>query len=191
MKISVGVRGGKQVIRDLDKITNRVKLAAMQGINRVAQRTRTAVTREAAKDYVIKVGDVRKTIDIKKATRNGLMAKVISKGNNIELKKFKVTPMKVQHRGRKNKRLKAKVKKNGSYKMLESAFVAKLSKQPDINVYERVGRERHIVNKLFGPSVPQMIKNESVLNRISRTAEEWLDSEVNRQVARWISKGGK
>lgn len=188
MKLSVNVRGLDKELQRMSKTQERVQVAVMHAINRVADRTRTSITREAAKDYIIKVGTVREAIKVRKTDKTTMTAVITATGKNIELKEFRVKPMRVQHKGRRNKRLRVQVKKNSGAKELSRAFVAQLQGQSGLNVYERVGRERYIVNKLFGPSVPQMIKNESVLERIRRTAEDRLNQETNRQITRLLEK---
>lgn len=185
----IKVQGVKVAVKAIEKVSLNTKKAAMYSVNRVVQRTRTDTTREAAKDYFVRVGDVRKAIVVKKANMTTLTGYITATGKPLELKQFKVNPMKVQHRGRKNRRLRARVKRNSGGNMLNGAFVAVLKDHKEENIYERVGKERYILKKLFGPSIPQMIKNEDVIDRISKTAEQRLNDETNRQIERLL--GGK
>lgn len=184
--IRIKIQGAKVSVKRITKTTDRVKRATMFGINKAVDKTRTAVKREAAKDYLVLKRDVQNALVVKKSNMTSLKGSVMATGKPIELKKFKVSPMKIQNKGRRNKRLHVRVKRDSGGKELGSAFVALLSKQNDLNVYERTGRERHIVNKLFGPSIPQMIKNKSVVTRISKDAETKLKEEVNRQIVRLL-----
>lgn len=184
--IRIKVQGTKVLLRRITKTTDSVKRAAMFGINKTVDKTKTAVKREAANDYFVLKRDVQNALVVKKSNLTTLKGSVMATGKPLELRKFKVSPMKIQKKGRKNKRLRVRVKRDSSGKELGSAFVALLSKQNDLNVYERTGRERHILNKLFGPSIPQMIKNKSVVTRISKDAETKLKEEVNRQIVRLL-----
>lgn len=183
--IEVTIEGEPTAVESLRSAPKKVRRAARMALNRVASQTKTQMAREAAKEYIIKVGDVKKTITLTKSD-DSLLATLKSKGRLISLSKFKVTPLKVQHRGRRNRKIKVQVKRNSTKAVLDRAFVAQLGSS--LSVAERIGKARYPLKKAFGPSVPQMINNEGVMRTIQADSQKKLDAEVNRQIARLLKR---
>lgn len=181
---AIEIIGKEEVIEKLNKTPNKVRDATRMALNRTITRLRTQMAREAATKYFVKVGDARKTITTRKASNGNLTAEAISRGRPISLIKFKVTPRSVQHRGRHNKKVKVRVKRNGTGSTLDRAFV--IASGGGGFLAERTGKSRYPIKKLFGPSVPQMLKNEDTQKALKETSSQNLNKELNRQIARLL-----
>jgi len=145
----------------------RVALAGMPGkleraiapaLNRAAAHGRTVVARKARETYDVKYGAVLKTLKILRANRNSLRADLISAGTVIPLIKFKVSPRTIGKR-RPRKGLRVSVKRSDN-KYLKHAFLGLW--QGQMEVLEREGESRLPIKRLFGPSVPSMLGEETV-----------------------------
>lgn len=149
----------------------------VRALNRAAMNARTNAVNKARENYNIKATDVRKTITIRKANKNALGAMVISKGSTVPLIKFKVSPKK---RTKKRKAIKAAVKK-GPLKEVGGAFIGDVHGS---KVFKRVGNSRLPINRLFGPSIPQMLGNRSVKEYIETEAIKIFDKRLTHEINR-------
>ena len=70
--------------------------------------------------------------------------------------------------------------KRGPKKPLEHAWKG----LPGLHIWERVGSKRLPIEKLYGPSTPQMLQDEGtgqrVMDRMSEEVEKRLEHEINR-----------
>ncbi|WP_432642515.1 phage tail protein [Acidaminococcus sp.] len=185
--IDVRCEGAALLIQALTDAPEKAKRAVSMSVNKVARSTRTQMAREASKRYFVTVGNARKTIQVAKlASIDNLKAEITSRGYPISLAHFKVSPKKVQHKGRKNKKIRARVKRNGGGATLDRAFIMAIGS--GVGVFERDGKARKPIHKLFGPSVPSMLKNEEIQQELEKTTTEKLNKELNRQLARIVGK---
>lgn len=185
--IDVRCEGAALIIQTLTDTPKKAKRAISMSVNKIARSARTQMAREANKRYFVTVGKARDTISVSKAAGDDLKAELISRGRPISLARFKVSPKKVQHKGRKNKKIRASVKRNGGGATLDRAFIMAIGKK-GVGVFERDGVARKPIHKLFGPSVPSMLKNEEIQQEIEKTTTEKLNKELNRQLARIVDK---
>lgn len=88
----------------------------------------------------------------------------------------------MQHKGSKNRKLRVRVKRGSAGKRLDRAFTMAIGS--GVGVFERTGRARFPVRKLFGPAVPSMLKDENIQDTIKKTASEKLNAELDRQIRR-------
>lgn len=157
--------------------------AAARAINRAAYAARTQAGRSVRETYVIKHKDVISTIKlIKKATPTNLNAEIRSKGSVVKLYNFRVTPKTLQTK--KKKITKVGVKK-GSNKPISNGFVAKM-KSGHINVFTRTSKKRYPIQGHYGPSVPQMVGNESVTRFVEKRANGVLDDRLEHEFKRML-----
>ncbi|MCI6937320.1 MAG: phage tail protein [Clostridiales bacterium] len=184
--IDVRCEGASLLIQTLTDAPEKAKRVISMSVNKIARSARTQMAREASERYFVTVGNARKTISIKKAGGDGLKAELISKGFPISLAHFKVSPKKVQHKGRRNKKVRVQVKRNGGGATLDRAFIMAIGS--GVGVFERNGDTKYHVHKLFGPSVPSMLKNEEIQQELEKTTAEKLNKELNRQLARIMGK---
>lgn len=179
MRLSVEV--DERVVRDiqsrLGNMSRKAPNVISSALNRAATNVNSNIKKEVRKEYHIKAKDVQDTISKSKATRGNLSAVVKSSGGVIGLDKFKVSPKTVNPK--RKRPIKVSVKK-GHLKEVMGAFVANINGS---KVFERVRKDRLPIRRLFGPSVPQMLKNEEIRGRIENEGQETfhrrLDHEVN------------
>lgn len=166
------------VAERLGEFRNKAPNAAANALNRSLTNVSSNLKKEVRAKYHVKAGDIQKTLKIKRASAAKLSAEVRSTGSPISLEKFKVSPKTVNPR--RKTQLKIAIKKNGTKQIL-GAFIA------DVNgnkVFKRVGKNRLPIDKLFGPSVPQMADEEGVVDvvntKAAETYEQRLEHEINR-----------
>ncbi|MBM7580012.1 phage tail protein [Jeotgalibacillus terrae] len=160
------------------KAPNAISAALNRAMNTVA----TNISKEIRQEYNIKAGDIKETLSKTRASRTNMNAIVSSRGNLIPLDRFKVTPKNPSPK--RKAPIRVGVKKGGK-KTLLGAFVA------DINgnkVFRRQGKKRLPIDRMFGPSVPQMLKNEDIRLRVNQEGQlmfnKRLDHEINRILER-------
>lgn len=184
MKPTVSI--DRNMLEDVQKRLGQFEKKAPQAIssalNRALTNVASNISKEVRQDYNIKAADVKETLIKTKASRQNLNAIVRSRGNLIPLDRFKVSPKKPAPK--RKAPIKVGVKKNG-VKPISGAFVADIS---GVKVFQRQGKQRLPINRLFGPSVPQMLKNEEIRNVINEEGRETfyrrLDHEINRILER-------
>lgn len=188
--IDIKLKGVDKALERLTTIPKGVQKAANTAINRTAISARAISSREIVKHYNVKVTDVKRTMIVKRSSRKSLEAEIISKGGVIALSKYKVTPKVVQHKGNKNKPLRVAVKKGSGQKIIRGAFMAQF-KSGHLGVVRRRGEKRFPVQELYGPSIPQMFKNEAVVAPVKKLVEDRLEKEFNHEAMRVIGGGKK
>lgn len=166
----------------LGTMSNKAPQVISSALNRALTTVASNISKETRQQYNIKAADIKGTLEKTKASKTSLNAIVKSRGNLIPLDRFKVSPRKVTPK--RKAAIKVGVKKNGM-KTLSGAFVADIN---GIKVFKREGRKRLPINRLFGPSVPQMLKSEDIRRRINEEGRDTfyrrLDHEINRILQR-------
>lgn len=188
----------RDVERRLNQFADKAPNAIARALNRSVSNVRANITKEVRNDYHIKAGDVRKTLKDFKANRNKLVASVKSSGGVIGLDHFKVSP-KTVNPNRKSQ-LKIATKKDG-VKQILGAFIADVN---GVKVFNRTGEEkvratkgryanrpnvkREPIARKFGPSVPQMLGNEEVANRIKQKSHETYENRLTHEIEYILSR---
>lgn len=168
----------KKAVDKLVLVPKKIPGATAQAINRTVTYTVTLVKRETTQIYAVKQGDVAATLKKKKATRGDLRGYVESTGRPIELSKFPYNPKKT---GKKRKSVKVKVRKDNGYQKIEtkpSAFTN------NSQIWQRKGKDRFPIKKLYTLSIPNMIANPEVMNPIMEKANAKLIERINHEVER-------
>ena len=175
----IGFRGDASLERAeqyLAGVPGGAQKAVMRAMNRAIQGGATTAGREIAKAYTVKVGQVRKTISIQRATKDNMTAIMTSKGRYLSQASFQHRPQ-GDTTGNKRKPVKVAIKK-GQMRNVERAFVWKG------HIFQRVGAGRTPLDFLYGPSIPIMLSNDDVKNavgdRISEDFEKRLEHETQR-----------
>lgn len=180
--------GVKEVEGRLGKLKSKSPDVIARAINRAANNARKNMVKETSDRYFIKGADVRNTISIAKASKSRLKAAIISNGPGIALSKFKVnpgTPVRYRGKSRSPKVYKAGVEKSGGVKPLDGdpkAFIA-IMRSGHKGVFTRTTEHSLPIKQLYGPSVPQMLKNEKIMQAVNedvnRTLQKRIDAEIN------------
>ena len=185
----IEVTGIEDVEKRLGNLKSKAPLVVARAINRATTNAKKNMAKETSGKYFVSSGDVKKTITVTKATKSSLKAAVISNGTGIALSKFKVSPgTPVRYRG---KNRSPKVYKAGGVKPLDGdpkSFIA-IMKSGHKGVFTRTSGRSLPIKQLYGPSVPQMIKNEKIMKAINDDANETLQKRIDAEIANLLRKG--
>lgn len=182
----------------LEHIPGAANKAASRALNRATTNARANMVRSVRDNYTAKAGDIRSTMTVKKSSVSRLETEIKSSGDPIRLIKFKVNPKTVN--GRRRTPIRVGVKRGGQT-AIKKGFIARMP-NGSMGVFERLGRfktassgryagkRREVIEQKFGPSVPQMIGNEKVLDYVSDAATEMFNDRLLHEVNR-ILEGGR
>lgn len=175
--ITIDANTISEVEQQLGQFKSKAPTVIARALNRAAANAKTNAGKKVRETYIVKTSDIKNSINISKATKSSLGAKVVSRGERLGLHKFKVSPKAPRPKNPPNA-LKAAVKK-GSGKQILHAFVA------DINgakVFERTSSARLPIRMLYGPAIPQMLGNVSVKNYIETEASNVFNQRLEHEV---------
>lgn len=190
----VDVTSVEEIEQRLGAFKSKAPLVVSRAINRAVSNIRKNVGKEVSQRYFVSSGTVRETIRTVNANKGSLSGAVISRGSPIALSKFKVSPNRgVKHtkKGYSPSVYSAGVEKSGGLKPLSGdpkAFIADM-KSGHTGVWNRVSGSRFPIKQLYGPSVPQMAKNEEIMVKVNKEAGETLEKRINAEVANILRKG--
>lgn len=199
IQADIDVEGIEELEKRLGKLRSKAPIALRNALNEAAATAKTEAKRGIADHYEIAQKNVKDTLRTKKATISKLSAQLTSRGSQIALSKFKVSPTHTVKRGKRGK-LKGKndpevykvsVEKSTGLKELSGspkAFLAKMG-SGHIGVMERISSRRLPLKQLYGPSAPSMMKNETVIERIQKGAAETMKERLDHHVAQILAKG--
>ena len=173
----------REVQERLGSFSKKAPNVLASSINRTVTNISSNVTKEVRKDYNVKAGEIKATLSKTKASRSSLSGIVKSRGELIPLDRFKVSPRSVQPK--RKKPIKIAVKK-GSMKDAIGAFVAEIN---GTKVFKRETKKRLPIKRLFGPSIPQMIGNQTRIENINREGYEMFNRRLDHEINRILSRG--
>ncbi|ECD6517303.1 hypothetical protein E2329_22820 [Salmonella enterica subsp. enterica] len=167
----------------LGNMSNKAPNVIANALNRAMTTVAASVSQETRKEYTIKATDIKATLSKTKATKSSMQAIVESQGGLVPLDKFQVSPKTVQPL--RKKPIKVGVKKNAR-KEVKGAFVADISGK---KVFTRTDKRRLPIKRLMGPSIPQMIGNEEVRNKINAAGFEQFNRRLPHEINRLLDRG--
>lgn len=203
-----------EIEQRLSEITDKSKLVMMRAMNRTASTIATTEKREVSARYFISQKNVADTLRIEKASKGNLSARVVSKGERMDLAKFKVSPLrpvKVTKGGKRSPGVyKAAVRRNQGLKPLTGVdvggkinkpFVAimKNTKNDHIGVFYRGERKKNkrrnarrkgvhspkeALKSIMGPSVPDVAGSKAVMEVVTKKANETLQKRIEHELSR-------
>ncbi len=206
VKIQIEDFGGNSIERAnkiLAGYPGEVEKAVKSAMTRAVSHLRTKSTERVQERYAISAKNLRteKNIKVRYKIGEGVTAEVIFSGNKIPLYRYDGTSPK-EPTWNKNKLVSgctgggwktlfagmpahAHVLKNTSPELFEHAFIATMGND-HTGIFERNGSG---LNELMGLSIPQMVGNEEVAEKLAQDAsekfEERMDHEVNRILNGW------
>ena len=183
----IEVSGVEEIEQRLGAFKSKAPLVVSRAINRAVSNIRKNMGKEVPQRYYVSSGTVRGTIRTLNASKSSLSGAVVSSGSPIALSKFKVSPNRGVKRTKKGFSpgvYSAGVEKSGDPK----AFIADM-KSGHTGVWNRVSSKRLPIKQLYGPSVPQMAKNEEIMVKINKEAGETLEKRINAEVNNILRKG--
>ena len=136
----------------------KVTQLASRALNRTISAVKTEQIRSAKDKYTLKSGTY-KGVNVRNSNPGSLMASVNAQGSPISIDNFKVSSKK---RTNKQVRITAEIKK-GQSKSLGDSFIGYYNKS---SIFHRIGAERVPLKQLFGPSLPQMLGEVSILDQL-------------------------
>ncbi|WP_425057622.1 hypothetical protein SCACP_21390 [Sporomusa carbonis] len=191
----------------LGHIPGAVPKAIANAINRAAEGGRTDAVKKTREVYTISPSRIRETMEIRKAQTSNLSAAVISRGQPRALSYFKIKPSKPTKRRPKDG-VYAQVK-YGAGGIIAKSFVAKMA-NGHIGVFNRSAvkymkdqgprpkkrgagntKGRFAIDQHYGPSVPQMLGNQSVIKFVEEGAKRRLDERLDHEINRILRGYGK
>jgi hypothetical protein len=155
-------------------------VAISRALNRAANKARTEAVKQVTGNYYIRQKMIRekKISTTYKANKTKLHSRVIIVDSPIPLNHFRFSPG--QPRPKNPPKLKVAVQKNGM-KTLNKAFVA------DINgpkIFEREGKKRLPIKRLYGPSVAQITGGAKTRAEIERESAKMYEKRLDHEIKR-------
>lgn len=184
MRITIDDAELQRIRQRLGELQHKTPNVIANALNRSVSNIKANVPKEVRKDYHVKSADIKATLKDFKASASKLQAEVKSSGKLIGLDKFKVSPKTVNPK--RKSQLKIAVKKNGTKQIL-GAFIANIN---GTKVSQRDGKARLPISRLMGPSVPQMIGNEKIVNKINQDAYSTYETRTTHEINRLLSRMG-
>lgn len=188
--LKVDTKEMKNTARKLEQFPKEIPKAINAALNRTATTVNKAIKKEVTSKYEIKSGEVAGTLNIKKSSATSLSIMVVSKGKILGLDHFPSNINSV-FKGSKNKNIWVKVKKK-SKKIINTspgAFVNTLGST--MHILKRKGPSKYPLEKLNTLSIPQMISNVEVSEKIQEKANETLQKRIEHEVNYRLEKLGK
>lgn len=148
-------------------------------LNRATDKMVTWIHEEVTNEYAVKRVGIKKTLDIEKSTVRKLEAVVTSTDRRIKLSGF---PFKASGKMR---IAKVKVKQGGFVKSKSNPplFVGKANKTTGKReVFIRTPGESHDLSFGFTLSIPQMIANDEVYDKIALKTSYFIQEEFEREL---------
>lgn len=186
---------------DISKIEKRLKhmhksapSVLSKAINRTITNIQKQMTDEVRKTYIVKAGEAKKTLTIKKSNKNTLSGKIISTTDKkIPLIGFKVSPAKPRQY-KPPEIYKSKIKQITSMHGLTGSadrskgFVARMP-SGHIGVFQRKkGSDRQQIAELFGLPIPYMFGTKEVAKEIGEKGNEFLKKVIDQEINYLLSK---
>lgn len=202
----------ERAIKALSGVEGGIDEAIKRAMSRATSYLRTSSSKIARERYAISSKNIRdnENVSISYHYSQGVQAIVHFSGYRIPLYRFDgAAPaqptrdtsrlVNVQIHGKWRKAhpgitARGHVLKGTSPYPFENAFVARMPSTGHVGIFERTGgmtakTQNEEIEELFGPSVPQMIGNEAVKEKLAQAAmekfEERLDHEVLRILNGW------
>lgn len=185
--ITTSVSVDHQALEDIKARLGTMERKAPQviasSLNRALSSVAKTVNEELRKNYHIKTADIKPTITRTRAKRSDINAVLRSSGSVIPLDRFKVSPKTVNPKRKST--IKVAVKKAAA-KPLDGAFNADIN---GIKVFKRSSKKRLPIERLFGPSVPQMLNRDDIRKRIEVTGQTMFNKRIDHEIERILAKG--
>ena len=209
VSITIKTVGFDEVEKALGEFKNKAPSVLYNIIKRVATNVNKNISKYTRKRYVIKTQDIKKTLKIKKPSKTDLSAVIQSNGAPLSLTKFKITSsgglnpisMKgIPKEGDKNypgrARYKVRVLRASNLTKKEHSFMQRM-RNGHLALFIRkkyvkavFGKQAQKIKELHGPSVPQMISNDEVMNSINRDAQETYEKRIEHEIKRILNRYG-
>lgn len=160
-------------------------------MNRAAEQGRTAAIRCVTKEYTVKAGKVRETMNIKRASKDSLNAELTSRGSSLPLRDFKYSPRVSDTTGAKRKQIRITVKRSEGVSNLQRTFVWKGHLFERLTTKKDPRKNKYPIRKLYSTDVPAMLNNDNVVDEVTKTMESAMSRRLDYEVRRTLNKAVK
>lgn len=174
----------REIQKQLGDVQGKAPAALSRAMNRAVTATATSVSKEIRKKYHVKAGDVKDATTRNRSSPSNLSASVRISGGPIGLDKFKVSPKTVNPR--RKSQLKISVRKDKGAGTVSGAFNAHIN---GVKVMKRTGKSRLPIERLFGPAIPQMAKNEEVSLVAGKRGGIVFEERLRHEIGRLLKRG--
>ena len=177
-------------VGDVSALSKDARQALVRALNLGGRRVTGLATTEVASRYFISKGQAKKSmVPMKRATVENPVAVIRSVGSVISLYHFRTNPKTPP--SNRVPSLNVAVKRGEGMKPLPGAFIAKHSNNDALGVFIRRGSARLPIDKKYGPSVPGMLKNEQIVERLEDNATEWVANYFDGEMLKSLQRRGK
>lgn len=174
-----------------------VRKAAYSAIKRTALRMNTRASRHVRQNYTVSASALKGRIKADLPKGNFLSGSIVATGSPTNISQFRITPNPVSVFRRTNGRKRRKpflvqLKKSGVRKPVQRLFAQEYeNKDGDriIRVLQRTTKYSYPLKIQYGPSVPQMLGSEKVLESFAPEAEKFLNERFLHEIK--FRLGGK
>jgi hypothetical protein len=159
-----------------------------RSFNRAAEQGRTAAINSVSRVYTIKRKEVKQTFKFYRATRNNLEAEIESRGSDLDMGRFRVSP---RHDTTGNNRKPIRVEiKRGNKITIDRAFIHG-QKNGRPRVFYRVGAARYPIRFANSSSIPTMLDNEKVTKEVQNVMRDSVFKRLEHETKRALDKVAK
>lgn len=167
----------KQVDQFLELSPKKTSLAVFRAIKRGTEAARTEAARAVSKDMGLKVGVVRKAINLTPPNYESLTGELRASLRRIPRYEFDAkgpNPSRGKGRG-------VTYRSEGGRKTVPGAFISTMP-SGHTGVFKRKGAGRLPIRQLYGPSIGRVF--DRYRDRIAQTGSEAAEKELDRQLNR-------
>lgn len=175
----------KKTLAKLSEFHKEIPKATSAAINRTLTFANKKVKQEVKNTYNIKVGEIQRSIKIKKATPSKLAGEIISNGRRLTLSRFSKTG-----KWKKGKTIKVKVKKSSVKTVNTSPSAFMISLTGNSHIVKREGDSRYPLEVLHTLSIPQMIATSKVSDKVMDESQSVLQKRTEHEVEYRLKKLG-
>ena len=148
--------------------------AISSGVNKTTTKVKTIISREIRKKYYVKSKDIKRAITNTKSSPRNTFAIIQVSGNPLPLKYFNAKPGRGRATG-----ATVRIKKGSGREVKEGTFIVK---KFNSHVYKRSTQERFPIKRQFGPSIPAMLGDRTVIQSMISQATQAMPDIFNHEL---------
>lgn len=186
----------QKVFAGLKIASSEMRKAEVSATNKTAVSTRSYVVKAIAKDYRVKQKDIRKELNLSRATYKNPVADIWGGGSpGIALYDFAPTPKRTPStkrtkRGKYTPKTGIKVMvRRGNRKVVKGAFIAKM-RSGHIGVFRRSDKKGLPIDELFGPSPIRLADADYLKPKIDIFVGATMDKNIAREADYYLKRAG-
>lgn len=197
---NIEIANVQEVKLRLGSLKSKAPTVMCRAVNDAVSKAFTETKRSIAHDYHITQKNVAPHIQKIKANKSSLKGAISAKGERISLYKFKfkngnpISAAVLGENGPKQlngdpKAFIAVMKNEHEGIFVRKGLYKKKRKKMEYGKKRKVNAHNEQIRQLFGPSVPQMMKNETVMDHIRAEASETLQRRLEHHINYILQKG--